>query len=176
MTQSYNSSLSNDSFPEKQTKLKIHGLKLNSTYFDQSITRWDAETIADRANWLTEKVLEIWPSFETQGEVATIPKAIAPAAVPPKAIIIRGERMPTKTSRDVLRNAAVYVGKMGINFVFLSGQIPKLVSQTPFPTADYDWGNGWHLNIHGNAPRMLDYAKFLLRAAGIEENEWQLED
>ncbi|RYZ92492.1 MAG: DUF262 domain-containing protein, partial [Proteobacteria bacterium] len=36
VTQSYNSSLSNDSFPEKQTKLKAHGLKLNSIYFDQS--------------------------------------------------------------------------------------------------------------------------------------------
>lgn len=169
VTQSYNSSLSNDSFTEKRIKLAAHGLRLNSDYFSQQIEKWDAEAIQNRAEWLTEKILEIWPSFTI--ESAATKRKQAPPTPPPKAIVIRGERFVVHSQRDAMRQAAAFVGRLDVDFFALQKILPNLLKQSPFIHANYAFGNGWHLNVNWSAEMSLNYTRRFLNAAGIGDNE-----
>jgi hypothetical protein len=73
VTQDWNSALSNKGFAIKRAKLANHALKLNSDYFGRDIDEWDESAIRDRANFLFDKIIEIWPSFggDEETEVVT---------------------------------------------------------------------------------------------------------
>ncbi len=62
VTTPWNTELSNLPFVQKKNKLSEHALELNNNYFVQPISRWDEEAILDRATFLLENVIEIWPS------------------------------------------------------------------------------------------------------------------
>ena len=63
VTQEWNSSLSNAPFAVKRSKLAAHALLMNSAYFGQDIPAWDEGAIKKRGDYLTDKVLEVWPSL-----------------------------------------------------------------------------------------------------------------
>lgn len=171
VTQSYNSSLSNDSFPEKRAKLVSHGLRLNSDYFAADLESWDATAIRERADWLTQKVLEIWPSFAPSASIA------APVvSTTPISLTIRGETFEVKSWRDVFRQAIEYLARDGANFDELSAQFPWLIRQTPFNHGDYLVSNGWHLTVNWSKADTLKYVERPLQACGIGDDEWEIED
>ncbi len=169
----YNASLSNAAFSEKREKLLSHGLRLNSDYFSQPIVKWDAETIQARATWLAEQILQIWPTF---GEDKAAPKPVALSTPAPQAIIIRGQRLETKSWRDMMRQIAVFVGELQPNFFHLHSQMPSQVRQTPFNFAQHDWGNGWYLDLNHSAASTLRFASKLLQNAGVRDDEWEIEE
>ena len=64
VTQEWNSSLSNAPFAIKRKKLAAHALKLNADYFGrEDVTAWDASAIRERASYLTDQIIAIWPSM-----------------------------------------------------------------------------------------------------------------
>jgi uncharacterized protein with ParB-like and HNH nuclease domain len=62
VTQGKNSQLSNASFAAKRNQLLHQGFQLNK-YFDKNIPYWNDNAILMRADWLTQQILEIWPSL-----------------------------------------------------------------------------------------------------------------
>ncbi|MDT4956129.1 MAG: hypothetical protein QOJ02_4267 [Acidobacteriota bacterium] len=68
VTQEWNSILSNAPFAIKRPKLVAHALRINSDYFSRDISRWDEEAIRNRAVFLTEKILAIWPALKVYSE------------------------------------------------------------------------------------------------------------
>lgn len=83
ITQDWNSSLSNRSFAIKRQRLAGHALRINSDYFSQNISEWNEETIRARCEWLTVRVLEIWPSLAGDDEsqaVGSPPSPSVPAS------------------------------------------------------------------------------------------------
>lgn len=70
VTQEWNSALSNSPFATKRPKLAAHALRINSDYFGRNILKWDDEAIHERAGFLTEKVLAIWPNLNPSQQVS----------------------------------------------------------------------------------------------------------
>ena len=171
VTQSYNSSLSNDSFPEKRAKLVGHGLRLNSDYFAADLESWDATIIRERADWLTDKMLEIWPSFAPP-TAATSP--IVPTT--PTLLKIRGEAFEVKSWRDVSRQAIEYLARENADFDDLNAKFPWLIRATPFKYGNYEVSNGWFLNVDWSKLSTLKYIARPLKACGIGDDEWEVED
>ncbi len=177
VTQSYNSSLSNAPFDEKKAKLIAHGLRLNSDYFTGEIDAWSAEEIQARASWLTEMVLEIWPSFAVETLVVTPQKRVhASPTPPPKAIVIRGERIPTAYWADAMRAVGEFLVRDKADFLMVNQQFSHLIKQEPFERGNYQLSNGWHLTTSWNKEMLLGYSKSLLRFHGVKDDEWSIEE
>lgn len=65
ITGKLNSDLSNGTWIEKREKLNQHSsLLLNKTLLHDAPDVWDEEAIQRRSQWLTEKILQIWPSAD----------------------------------------------------------------------------------------------------------------
>jgi uncharacterized protein with ParB-like and HNH nuclease domain len=169
VTQRYNSSLSNDSFPEKRAKLLAHGLKFNSAYFAQKIEKWDTEEIQKRAAWLTDLILEIWPSFAPEIN------AESQAGSTPVALHLNGAIIPVQRWRHVLREIAKFVQAHDVDFSVLQNRMPNMIRLTPFNHAQFDFQNGYFLNINlsGNDTRRT--CERLLQAAGLSDIEWHVD-
>jgi len=171
VTQSYNSSLSNDSFPEKRAKLLAHGLRLNSDFFAAQNDDWDAESIQARAAWLTEKMLEIWPAFEASAFAAP-----AKIQYTPVALSIRGESLSVNSWRDVLRQIVEWLVRDGANFEILAAEFAWMIRAAPFNHGNYPVSNGWFLNTNWSRESVLTYAPRILIAHGLKVGEWTIEE
>jgi len=169
VTQSYNSSLSNDSFPEKKSKLVAHGLKFNSEYFTPEIESWDAESIQERAAWLTDLILEIWPSFAPAAETSEIGSGSTPVA-----LHLDGEIIEVRFWREAYRQIALFLVKRGIDFSILENKIPHLVKSTPFNFAYFDLENGYFLNTQFSAKNTIENCERLMHEAGLKDVEWKV--
>ncbi len=172
VTSSYNSSLSNDSFPEKRVKLRAHGLKLNSEYFAPNIEQWNARAIQGRANWLIEKIIEVWPSF---GDVMPNPTPTN-KKTSPLAVTIQGVRTPTKYWSDVMRAVGEFLVGDGADFNVLSQQFPHLVSNQPNSQSPKNLSNGWFLDTHSDTETKLGHCRKLLKFHGVDDDEWEIEE
>ena len=173
VTSSYNSSLSNDSFAEKRAKLRAHGLKLNSEYFGANIEQWNARAIQGRANWLIEKIIEVWPNF---ADVAASSKSNAGTAKTlPVSVTIRGTRTTTKYWADVLRAIGEFLVEDGADFNRLSQQFPHLISNQPNFASPKELSNGWFIDTHSNTAMKLGHCRKLLKFHGIGDDEWEIE-
>ena len=170
VTQSYNSSLSNDSFPEKRDKLIKHGLKLNSAYFAEPIEEWNAEEIQKRAQWMTDLILEIWPSFAPRSEPTELTAVSAPVA-----LHLDGKVIPLDSWREVLRQIAKYAQSRSVDFAVLEDAIPHLVRPNTFLHGNFDLENGYFLNTHWSAKDTLKHCTRLLHEAGLSDVEWHVE-
>ena len=173
VTSSYNASLSNDSFPEKRAKLRAHGLKLNSEYFAPNIEQWNARAIQGRADWLIEKIIEVWPSFSETS--APLPTRATPKATP-VAVTIRGIVTPTKYWSDVMRAVGEFLVIDGADFDVLSQQFPHLIAAQPTLRMPHKLSNGWFLELHSNTTTKLGYCRKLLKFHGVDEDEWEIEE
>ncbi|HWX17727.1 MAG TPA: DUF262 domain-containing protein [Chthoniobacterales bacterium] len=69
VTGEWNSSLSNSPFPIKLDKFLRHALVLNSKYFVSGM-EWGRDEILERAEFLTEQILVIWPPLDPEKETA----------------------------------------------------------------------------------------------------------
>jgi uncharacterized protein with ParB-like and HNH nuclease domain len=170
VTQSYNSSLSNDSFPEKRDKLIKHGLKLNSAYFAAPLEEWNAEEIQKRAQWITDLILETWPTFAPRGEPAETATQGTPVA-----LHLVDKIYPISSWRDALRQIAHFVMDQGADFPELEKRMPNMIRQTPFNHAQYDFRNGYFLNINLSGNDTIKTCVRLLQAANLGDVEWHIE-
>ena len=75
VTQDWNSSLSNRSFAIKKQRLAGHALKLNSDYFGRDIPEWDEDAIRERATWLTDQIVAVWPPLTQEGASKSVSAA-----------------------------------------------------------------------------------------------------
>ncbi|GCE15091.1 DUF262 domain-containing protein [Tengunoibacter tsumagoiensis] len=64
VSQGKNIQLSNAGFVVKREILLKQGFRMN-TYFTNNIVRWDENAIRMRSEWLTQYILQIWPSLHT---------------------------------------------------------------------------------------------------------------
>ncbi len=170
VTQSYNSALSNNSFPEKRAKLVGHGLRLNSDYFAANSQTWDAAAIRARADWLVEQALEIWPSFAPSSLIVA-PKTYTT----PTKLTIRGESFEVKSWRDALRRAIEYVDGNGADFQMLSDEF-GWISDQPFNHSQQQTSSGWFVNTNFSAADAIKNIGKLLDACGIGADEWAFEE
>lgn len=104
ITRGLNSSLSNQPFSHKRRILQDHVLRINSHYFEQPPTVWNAESIQKRALWLIDKIIAIWPALsdeiETEIEVYIPPESVTGKTA--VGLMFMGEEYPIKSWREMM--------------------------------------------------------------------------
>lgn len=67
VTQSWNSTMSNNAWHEKRGMLRKHGLPLNAQYFGEGgpgdASVWNERAIDARGDWIIDALLELWPDL-----------------------------------------------------------------------------------------------------------------
>jgi uncharacterized protein with ParB-like and HNH nuclease domain len=169
VTQEWNSSLSNAPFKDKRAKLANHALRLNSDYFSRPIPHWGKEAIQERAEFLTQQVLDIWPAL---GD----PPIASSSGTRPRSLVVLSET-PTITSwRDVAFHTAETISLVVDNFDALAAQMPSYFSKEKFKGASRQLSNGWWLYVNLSGPSVKSFCQRLIALANIAEDEWQLEE
>ncbi len=164
VTQEWNSSLSNGPFNQKKQRLANHALRLNSNYFGRDIQHWDEAAIQKRADFITEKILEIWPSF---GELPVIEGL---SNQKPTALVILGETLDAKSWQDIAYHVADCLIKLAENFDEIATQLPAYFSRQPRPRSR-ELPNGWWLTGSLSIPRVKNLCN-QLSTVGVSEEEW----
>lgn len=170
VTSGWNSKLSNSAFVIKKNKLANHGLLLNSDYFSKPIAQWDEETIRNRANYLADLILEIWPAI---GEP---PAPRTTEGVKPVALSILGQRIVVTTWRDVASQTTESIIKLVDNFEEIATNLPAYLDTEKFPIACRQLSNGWYMNTNLSSASIKTYCRNLLAAAGLTEEVWKVEE
>lgn len=169
VTQDWNSQLSNGSYDVKRERLAEHGLLLNQIYFrDHAPEVWNGQSIRKRAQWLMATVSEIWPQLADTA---------ASWYGSPKAVVVLGEVHPVNSWRDVLRQttevAAQWCGDKFAEQVVAAK--PSYFTREPSSDAWCRLSNTWWVYVNLNVDTIKDISGAIVRAAGIPEEEYDVE-
>lgn len=171
VTQEWNSSLSNSSFAVKKQKLAQHALRLNSAYFSSDVAHWNADSVQARGEFLAKNILEIWSPL-----VDSLPSVQAASGATPTAVVILGERIEVDSWRSVAYHTAECVSKVADNFDAIAGQMNTYFRREKFQTnATWQLTNGWWIYLNLSSKSVKTICRNLVAAAGISEDDWQLE-
>ena len=170
VTQEWNSSLSNSRFVVKKSKLSSHALRLNCEYFSRPLSEWNEQTIRERAEWLADQILEIWPALGVSPVVPKMP------AGKPKSLTVIGQKYTVNSWRDVAYHTAQCVSEWVSDFDVLAAQFPAYFDQEQFKGACRQLSNGWWIYVNLSGASVKNLCKNLIAAADIPETEWQLEE
>ena len=97
VTQKWNGlKLSNKPFSHKRAALRKHGIHLNSTYFDDSVTTWNADAIRARTNYLADRIIDVWPAFAEQ------PRSEGVKGKTPLMLTVRDKRLAVYSWRGMV--------------------------------------------------------------------------
>lgn len=180
VTGEWNSELSNRPYngpakngkPGKKELLSSHGLRLNREYF-KTVDNWNEEAINDRAQFLTTKLLTIWPSFG----VAPVPTT---GSKLPDVLTIEGQQFTInpQTWRQVILSTADYLIKQG-KFDQIRASAPNYFLEDD-PTRNWDshWkllSNGWRVYVDWSASSAISLCKKFVAAAGISVLKWDIQ-
>lgn len=170
VTQSWNSSLSNDPFVVKKAKLAANGLRINSVYFSKPLGDWTEESILERADWLADTILEIWP----------MPSTLTPfSGNQPKTLMILGNCYTVTDWKGVLvQTAQVVADKLGDQFPSIASQFPRLFSieEPSWNRGPQVLSNGWWLCTFWKDANRKKYSQEVSVAAGIPKSERAVEE
>lgn len=171
VTQEWNSELSNSPFSNKKKLLALHELKLNSVYFANAIINWDDKSIQERANYLIDIVLEIWP------ELGTPPISQKSAGKKPRSLTIMGQSFVVNSWRDVAYYTAQVVSELVNDFdLSIAAQMESYFDKQKFQGACRQLPNGWWLYLNLSAASVKGFCRNIIALAGIPDDDWQLEE
>lgn len=177
VTSEWNAKLYNSAFLVKKKKLAEHALRINSDYFCKNINLWDAEAILERANFLTSKFIEIWPSL---GEHQAFPTR--PSGKPILIQICSDEIVLSKqTWRQVTIQCCEWVIKNRSDSFEKARNLltPHFQDNRPDGNSDgQKWqklSNGYWVNLHKSADAHIEFCRRFLEAVGLSEDDWIIE-
>lgn len=166
VTQEWNGGmLSNYDFATKRRKLSEHGLLLNKIYFTDDVTRWDEAAIRVRADFLADKLVEIWPAI---GEAE--PENVV-SNNKPRVLKICADQFSVKTWRDVTVKTVEYIIANHADFDTIAQSVPGLLSRDRF-LSNHPLVNGWNINVRLSSERVIDYCQKLFEAASFVRGDW----
>lgn len=167
VTQEWNSSMSNAPFSEKRRRLAGHALLLNRNYFSSDILNWNDVAIRERAEFLANSMLQIWPSF---GES---PTSAVVDGQKPVALVVLGETHKVRSWRDVAWNMANCVANLVDDFDSIAHEIPRFFSQQPRERAK-QMENGWWMYINLSRMNVLYLCDMLASRAELSNEDWEI--
>lgn len=174
VTGDWNSSLSNSRFISKKDKLAQHALKLNADYFARQIPVWNADAVRERATYLTDKILDIWPSLQIQANGQATSKRATPTP-PPKSISVRGQKQQLKSWADALRATGEILITQGVDFDDLQKKFPYVLKSIPYTRGNYQLSNGVHMTTNFNQATISAYIKAMMEFCGVNDEDWSIE-
>ncbi len=168
VTQEWNSGLSNSPFADKQQKFATHALRLNSEYFSSPRPIWNETSIRERADFLANQILSIWPALAAPRTTSSN------ASSKPVLLTIRGNEYPVSYWSDVLRQTAEYIATTAPDFAAIAQRLPLYLSRQQFQARSHQLSNGWWLYINLSSRDIKRICGELLAAAGIPSTDWSV--
>jgi uncharacterized protein with ParB-like and HNH nuclease domain len=170
VTQSWNSALSNSAFVVKKQKLATHELRLNKDYFSNHPAEWNEQRIRNRADWLANQILEVWPA------IGDPPAIHGGPSTKPKALILLGETHTVSTWRDVANLTSECIVQLCDDFDKIAQELPAYFSKEKFLGACRQLTNGWWLYVNLSRAATINFCRNLFNIAGLSEEDWQVEE
>jgi len=168
VTQDWNASLSNTTFQNKLEKLKNHGLRLNQDYFGSQhvFSNWDAQAIQDRATYLSDFVLRIWPSISGNNAKSN------PSGRKPQSVTILGQTYAIKYWRDMAYIMAETVHSLVEDFDSIASSIPTIFSDYERPKSR-QLTDKWWIYMNLSSTSVINLCKRLIILADLSEVDWE---
>ena len=172
VTQGKNSEVSDGSFATKRSSLAKHALLLNSLYFSGEIPKWDADAIRARTEYLTELILQVWPS------VRELAQSVDYSGSTPAAIVFCGQRVPVSSWQDVtIKTSEIVLSKVEHSESFIAKQAGEYIQYFRHSSAKYYkiMNNGWYVYVNRSAVGHVQFCRNLLTSAGLGTENWHVE-
>lgn len=176
VTQGWNSALSNSPFSHKKQILEKHELRLNKGYFSREIDQWNEQAILDRADFLSENILQVWSAL---GEPTPIEKVVHGK---PVAITILGDRIEisNKTWRQVRVLTVEWIlQKRPQDFYKIReaiGIFDDSIEGKNYPRDWHQLSNGVWMYRSSSAEQHIVYCRRILATIGISESDWNIDE
>ena len=166
----YNAELSNDSFEEKKRTLQRSHLELNKYFTDK--THWREEEIKQRAEFLADKCLQIWPYF---GEENTqlMPEV---TGTKPTHLIIWGQEHVVKHWAEVLEQIVRTVADLAPEKLeILIKEYPRFINTRKEKfRRSAEIAEGVYLEKNHSADTIQKFCTLAMETIEITTDDWQV--
>jgi hypothetical protein len=166
VTQEWNSTLSNRPFSYKHEAFRRHALKLNSDYFTRIEPEWNEAAINQRATYLAERILQIWPSL---GQVTS---ARDYKGSTPAGLIFLGEEYVV----DSWRGLGEKIVELAIQFAPDFDRVAEglwVCSREERPRSR-QLSNGWWFYYSLSANSVASLCQQVADALGLSPEDWEI--
>ena len=136
-------------------------------YFSQSVEKWDSRAIEDRAQALTDRVLQIWVAF---GEPPSIEDV---SGRKPYALILLGESHDVNSWRDVAFKMAEVISELADNFDAIAEDMGSFFSREERKRS-WQMGNGWWIYINLSSSSVVSFCERLTSMVGLSDDDWEI--
>lgn len=169
----YNSELSNYPFSKKREILLESKLKLNE-YFQEKTT-WQRKDIEDRAEYLAEICLKIWPYFGDETQKERVGDRVR--GKKPKALSLLNKKYSVKSWRDVLEiTMNIVVDLDDYKFQELVQEYPRIVNWNNQKFRDNrKLNNGAFIEVNLSANDISSFCLKAIERVGLSSEDWQVE-
>lgn len=170
----YNELLSNDPFSKKRSVLANSHLELNRGF---AVTEaWDEQTIRDRADFLANRAVCVWPYFGVEQGGSEISGGDVTGRTP-IAVTVLGQRFACSTWRDVAqRTLEAIADVVPEKFDLLLAQFPKFVGRDPSAfRSSRPLKNGMHMLTNLSAVSIRKLCIQVTEAALLSSEDWLVE-
>lgn len=166
----YNSELSHNIFSKKREILLESKLKLNESFSDKKT--WQRKDIEERAEYLSEICLKIWPYFGSASQ-KRIPKPKKP-----KTLSILGKKSPVKSWREVLETTMNTIAELTHEDEFqeLVREYPRFVNWNYQKFREYrKLTNGAFIAVKLSGKEINSFCLKAIERIGLSSEDWQVE-
>lgn len=165
----YNSELSNDDFDTKKDRLRQSHLEINK-YFDK-VTSWKKEDIEQRAAYLAEICLNIWPYFGNEHR-----EEVTVTGTTPKQLYILGQQFEVRSWRDVLENTMNTIAELEPDkFDQIMLQFPRFVGQDKKKfRAIRQLKNGAYIEVNLSAQSIQRFCIQVIEEIELTSEDWNV--
>ena len=168
VTQSWNSTASNKSWEIKRQKLAEHALLLNQYHFADPTMSWTGDVIRQRATWVTERILDLWPAL---GES---PVQVNYKGRTPTFLVILGDQKPVNSWRDVARELMESVIELVDDFDRFAYDLQTInLSRDQKPRME-ELSNGWWLYLSLSANSVMGLCNRVFEQLGLSDDDWDV--
>ncbi len=170
----YNATMSNEDFARKREVLLDSHLELNRFFSD--LQTWDEATIRQRAEWLGQIALRVWPYFGQQRPQAAGSTGDITGRTP-LAVLVAGQRFPVATWRDVAQQTLEAVATLDPErFEELLVEFPKFIGRDASTFRSVRrLSNGAYMQTNLSAAQTHRYCVQVIQAIGLGPDDWRVE-
>lgn len=180
VTQALNSGkLSNYSFERKQEVFRGHALRMNSDYFRNfNQPKWGVEAIRQRADYLIDIILKVWPAFNESDENTDADLYIPPTSVTGKTatgLMFLDEEYAINSWKGCLIKMCECAIQYGVNFNEVIDVLPNYFRHEKEGRYTVALSNGYWLYDSLSADNVLKVCREIGEVLDIEEGKgWVL--
>ena len=169
----YNSELSNDPFSKKREILLGSKLKLNEYFQDQ--TNWERKDIEERAEYLAEICLSIWPYFGNPNQQGILGDTVR--GTKPKTLSVHNKKYSVKSWRDVLEKTMNFIADSDEDkFQELVQEYHRIVNWNNQKFRySRELNNGAFIEVNLSANDINSFCLKAIERVGLSSEDWQVE-